>query len=67
MTDSIKQPGQAGTENEIEITCEMISAGARALVASGRVRWNLPDWEAREVSREILEAAFSARLSQSLS
>jgi len=31
MPDSIKQPGQAGTENEIEITPAMMGAGYAVL------------------------------------
>lgn len=31
MSDSLKQPGQAGTENENEITPEMVEAGASVL------------------------------------
>lgn len=34
MADSIKQPGQAGTEDDIEITPLMIEAGFAALKAS---------------------------------
>lgn len=59
MTDSLQRLGQAGTENEIEITPEMVQAGLRALRASGVLEYeNLVD---ENLMRRVLWLALAAR------
>ncbi|TPM37040.1 hypothetical protein [Mesorhizobium sp. B2-3-2] len=54
MADSIKQPGQAGTENEIEITPEMVDGGELALLEL--IDPPLPPRLAREVAVRVYVA-----------
>lgn len=56
MTDSLKQPGQAGTEDEIEITPEMVEAGLAELVAFD------PEYdEGQDFVRRVFRAMEAAR------
>lgn len=49
--------GQAGAnKDEIDITPEMIEAGATILLGSGRLRWNVADWAVLELAGDIFRA-----------
>ena len=59
MIDSIKQPRQAGTE--IEITPEMIEAGAEAVL---EYQAEMSVYEARNISRAVLRSALAQDAAQ---
>ncbi len=62
MTDSLKQPGQAGTDDEIEITPEMVGAGLVALLR------RCPDSATGDISDQRMVAEiFKAMLAEAAS